>query len=235
MLIPRLDFAKHCGIESRQLSIYIKRNKVLVSENDMVDISNETNNAFYEKRKHKSKLEKELPKIELKKESTKKTVTKKEAPQPIEPVDEFEEIAENDSDDIGNSSSSNIDDDIHESYADLEKRKVFLGNKLLEERIEIERVKKDKLHGLVVPTQLVSVVFTQHSKNIASEFKNGADDWIIRIEKKLNLPREDVAKLRGELVDVINKSIKKSVETSKKQMYSIVRQYKEVRGKGERK
>lgn len=66
MLIPRLDFAKHCGIESRQLSIYIKRNKVLISENDMIDISNETNNAFYEKRKHKSKLAKDLPTIELK-------------------------------------------------------------------------------------------------------------------------------------------------------------------------
>ena len=129
----------------------------------------------------------------------------------------------------------NFDDEIQESHADLEKRKVYLGNKLLEERIEIERVKKDKLHGLVVPTQLVSVVFTQHSKNIASEFKNGADDWIIRIEKKLDLSRDDVAKIRGELVDVINKSVKKSVDTSKRQIYSIVRQYKEVRSKGERK
>lgn len=235
MLIPRLDFAKHCGIESRQLSIYIKRNKVLVSDGDMIDISNDTNNAFYEKRKHKSSLPKGLPTVELKKVPTKKVAQKKEIAHPIESVDEFEKIAESDSEEIGNSSSSDIDDEIQESHADLEKRKVYLGNKLLEERIEIERVKKDKLHGLVVPTQLVSVVFTQHSKNIASEFKNGADDWIIRIEKKLDLSRDDVAKLRGELVDVINKSVKKSVETSKKQIYSIVRQYKEVRSKGERK
>lgn len=235
MLIPRLDFAKHCGIESRQLSIYISRKKVLISENDMIDISNETNNAFYEKRKHKSKFKSNLPTVELKKVAPKKVAPKKEIAPPIESVDEFEKIAESDSEEIGNSSSSDIDDEIQESHADLEKRKVYLGNKLLEERIEIERVKKDKLHGLVVPTQLVSVVFTQHSKNIASEFKNGADDWIIRIEKKLNLSREEVASLRGGLVDVINKSVKKSVETSKKQIYSIVRQYKEVRSKGERK
>lgn len=234
MLIPRLDFAKHCGIESRQLSIYIKRNKVLVSENEMIDISNETNNAFYEKRKHKSKLETELPAVKLNRVVTKKTAPKKEVIQTTETVDEFSDIAEND-DAVNDIIGSISGDDIVESQAELEKRKVYLGNKLLEERIEIERVKKDKLHGLVVPTQLVSVVFTQHSKNIASEFKNGADDWIIRIEKKLDLSREEVASLRGGLVDVINKSVKKSVETSKKQIYSIVRQYKEVRGKGERK
>ena len=232
MLIPRLDFAKHCGIESRQLSIYIKRNKVLVSDGDMIDISNDTNNAFYEKRKHKSKLAKDLPTVELKNVPTKK---EKEVKQNVIELenDNFDSIANSDiSDNVG---ISNGDEEIEESYADLEKRKVYLGNKLLEERIEIERVKKDKLHGLVVPTQLVGVVFTQHSKNIASEFKNGADDWIIRIEKKLNLSREEVASLRGGLVDVINKSVKKSVETSKKQIYSIVRQYKEVRSKGERK
>ena len=53
-LLTKKEVADLCGLETKNLSVYITRGKVVVGENDLIDSTVDKNRAFIEKRKNKT-------------------------------------------------------------------------------------------------------------------------------------------------------------------------------------
>jgi hypothetical protein len=66
MLITRSEFAKKCNVSQAYITQYIKRGNLVVTDNNMIDISSDQNFHFLSKRieSQKSKLQ-ELPDLEI--------------------------------------------------------------------------------------------------------------------------------------------------------------------------
>ena len=116
----------------------------------------------------------------------------------------------------------------------LDRHKKQLDINKISEEIEILKVKKEKLHGEVIPTDAVKMVLVQHTKSIVSEFQTAADNLIVKIAKQKGLNLNEQAELRGYLVDQINIAAAEAITTTKKSIKTIVNEYATKRGIGER-
>lgn len=206
------DFCTLTGIKPKDLSIYVKRGKVVLS-GDLVDDTIKENIDFIKKR----------------------------AARMVESVSEKTTSVTEDHKNVSPNYSSiktYIHENRHEAPAlgivELEKIKKVLDIDKITEEIEILRKKNEKLAGESIPTDLVKVVFAQHSKSIATSFHVAADNFLMDISKKHDIDRVELAKLRGILIKKINEAIDKSIEDSKKQIYNIVVQYSDKKQQGEK-
>jgi hypothetical protein len=110
--------------------------------------------------------------------------------------------------------------------ADLEKKEIDL---------QIAKVKLAKTMGDVIPTDMVKDLFAQQFKSVTTSFHQAADNFIMDIAKRAGLKRDDIADLRGKLIEMINEGIVEAQIESKKAVRVIVKDYSEKRGVGERK
>lgn len=205
-----------CSMATNQLSVYVSRKKVVLS-GEFIDTSIPQNRDFLKRRQEKyGQKQPANPSQETKQPSK---------PNVKEPVIE--------------SSAPEIDfpddDDSGSSYAVLDKKEKALNIKKKREEIEILKVKKEKLHGVLIPTDLVKVLMAQHYKSVSTAFQHASDNLIMEMSKKKKLNRNEVAELRGHLVKIINKAVNDSIDDSKDNIKNIVSEYSERRGVGERK
>lgn len=209
-LYTRKQFYEKCGVTRGHLNMYIKRKKVLLT-NEMIDDTLQENAYFMQKC-----LEKKGTKTNV--EGVKK---------PIKPISEkiIKETKE----------AQNGDPDpeaINQYNLGLEKKRLDI--KKVEEEILIARIKREKMSGDLIPTDLVKVLFASHFKSITTSFHQAIENLISTIAKRNSLDREQVAKIRGELTKVINDAVGNSIETSKKELKNIVDEYSQKRGRGEK-
>jgi hypothetical protein len=116
---------------------------------------------------------------------------------------------------------------------EIQKRELEL--KKTEQEVELNRLKIAKLSGEVIPTDLVKVVFGQHFKSVTTAFHQGADNFISTIAKRAGMDRKDMAVMRNELIEVVNKAVKDAINDSKDSIDHIVGEYQQKRGVGEKK
>jgi hypothetical protein len=84
-----------------------------------------------------------------------------------------------------------------------------------------------------MPTDMVKIIFTQHTKSIVEEFKNAVDGILTKFSKRRDLDNAEVAEIRGELIKVINSATENAVKTSKKNIQNIISEYSETKEVGE--
>lgn len=132
----------------------------------------------------------------------------------------------------GNDEDANEDENENLHKLNLEKKKLDIER--AKEDIEIARLKKEKLSGELIPTDLVKIVFATHSKSITIGFHQAVENLISQIAKQAGLDRDQIAKIRGILIEIINKAVKNALATSKKDLRNIVAEYSQKRGIGER-
>lgn len=209
-LHTKQDFAALCSLTVSNLGNYIKRKKVILS-GDFVDDKLETNKIFLTKRS--------ISKAKLEPASAEKIL---QVAEPVLP--ELNNL--NVSDPNTNTDDMNL---VH-----LNKKKLHLENEKRQREIAILEVKKQKLHGIVIPTELVKIIFSQHFKAVTAEFQNAADNLLMEIAKRKDFNRNELAELRGQLTDIINIAINKSVDNSKKTIDNIIFEYSEKKEVGER-
>jgi hypothetical protein len=122
----------------------------------------------------------------------------------------------------------------YRSKFDLETSKKALDIEKTAEEIEILKIKKQKLQGEVIPTELVKVIFKQHSASITTSFKNGIENLILELSKSKNMTRTEVAEIRFRMTDIINDAVTESIGMSKKMIKNIIAEYSEKKDVGER-
>lgn len=197
-LYNKKEFSILCGIETKNLSVYISRKKVVLNENDLIDDKNQINAAFIIKASAKienKSVEPVVYEAKVIRNTTKNT-------------EEQEEDNENLS--IAALDRKKLELDIEKKQADLEK--VVLSN--------------SRAKGEVIPFGLIKPLITQNNQSLTTEFKNAADGIILEIAKKKDLSSIEVAELNGVLVSVINNAIRKATELSIKNLDIIIEDYK---------
>lgn len=218
-LHSRSDFAKICGLSAGNLSNYIKRGKVILS-GEYVDDKIEQNSSFLEKRlaainqNSEAGGDKSTP-------NTKDTVSDKpKVERPYIPTPNIEEP------DLPN------DDSL--SFTALSKREKKVNIQKKEEEIKLLRLKEEKIRGHVVPIDIIKNLFRLHTQSIVTAQKDGIEDLIINFSGESRISSEQIARLRGKMVEILNNAVDKAVLSTKKNISSIMSEFIEKKEVGER-
>lgn len=210
-LYKRKEFYQKCGVSKAYLTTYIGRGKVILT-GKMIDDSLPENAYFMRVR---------LDKMEANGREEGSNILEK----PSKPLTDK---------DVDGLEDSNLKDDKDGSLYKLTLEKKQLDIERAKEDIEIARLKKEKLSGDLIPTDLVKIVFATHSKSITINFHQAVENLLSQIAKQAGLERDQIAKIRGSLIGIINKGVKNAGVTSKKDLKNIVAEYSQKRGRGER-
>jgi hypothetical protein len=226
-------FADLCGIQRNKLAVYIKRGKVVCS-GDVIDDSHPVNREFIEKWQHKSGLvEEKSDAVEVDANTVTGTtdavsavanpfvgrIPKIEPPKPrpapkspnIQPPSEFMYAG---------------------NQLDAQIKSVELERKL--EDLEIAKLKRQKMAGESMPTDLVKNTISVYSRSVSRSFNNAADNLLVEFQTMADISREQVSVMRGKLNAIVNKAINDAYENAIDMVDNIVDEYSETRGKGER-
>lgn len=221
------EFCELAFITHRNFSTYVKRKKIILNTNSEVDTALAINQDFLNKRieiqkKKVLKLAEGGPE-ETKPEKKKKT---KPVPTPKAPIPEAPPVKPR---------KPSQEDEEAERQAvanySLERYKKQLEIEALENSNKIAQIKLDKLNGVVIPTELVMVIFGQHSKSMTTAFHQAAEDFVMTMAKTYDVDKTAQAGMRGDLIAIINKAVKDSLEISREQIDNIVDEYA-INGKG---
>lgn len=210
-LHTKKEFADLCGIQTKDLSNYIRRGKVILS-GDLIDMSITENSAFYEKRKTNAapvseiKLPQYPPGLDAPDYSKKKKVKYSE------PTSDLSE----------------------RSLFELTKLKLEKEIEEKDQKIELLKKRNEKMDGESIPTDLVKVLVAQLSKSMTASFQIGADNFLIEISTLLGITPTQMAELRGKLVVIINKGIEKSVAEARQNIKNIAEEYATKKEVGEK-
>lgn len=204
-LLTVKEFASMCGVTAQYVKVYHGRGKVVIGENGYVDTENELNRLFFSKRKG---------------DETPTPTVNPPAPAYIPPAI---------------NTQSNQDQGGFMTYADIEKQKAKLQLEKIANEVSLSKLKVDKLNGELIPTEMVRIVFQQHTRSIATAFKNGAENFLAEISKRKALTPTEEADIRKRLLEILNQATDDSLRESLKQVKNIVLEYSETRGRGEKK
>lgn len=230
-LFSKKEFGAMVGMNTRALSVYIKRKKVVVGDNDMIDDKHHVNADFLIRRKDDISQ----PDVQDAKESLQTNSAEEALPTPV--PDKRKAPKPGKAGKKGKPkppaprgpAKTPAQTRQAESLYQLEKEYKETGIEKTKAESELLAMKRDRLKGLVIPTDIVRMLFVQHSKAIVVGFEQGVEKLMLEIAKKARLGRNDMAELRGKLIKIINTSVDTAVETSKKNVKNLVEEYSSAR------
>lgn len=209
-IYSRKEFATKCGMATNELSVYISRRKVVVVD-DTIDTANQLNFTFFTKKQQNNEATENITRQqEINKTQTQETGKPKTRNKPRSESDQ-------------------------DYFFQLEQEQKEIQIEKAKQEVELLKIKTEKAQGVVIPTDLVKIIFSQHTKYMLVEFNNAADKMTLDISKKYGLSNAQTAELRKQLTSELNKAADKSIDESKKNIKGIVEEYTERRSIGEKK
>lgn len=205
-IFSKKEFATQCGISTSYLSVQINRGKVVLNDEKKIDTSNERNALYLEKNK-KGNIALTVDPVQ-KVQSTVKNVPTSDATK----------------EDSGEIPSFNVSERLLK-YLDTQKR---------EKEVEKLSIEIQKKRGEVIPSELIKPVFLQHNQYILMEMKNADEEMLSLMLHKYDIKSEDVAFLRAEWTKRRNACITNAISASLKGVSSIVNEFTEKKGVGQR-
>jgi hypothetical protein len=179
------EFAKLCGIVTRELAVYIKRNKVVVSEAGLIDDTNSVNKIFMESRAGRKK---------------------KDPEKVTEPTEKPKR-------------------DDREDLYDLEKQQKTVAIEAKRREMALTDARLQKMHGVLIPTDVAKMVVAQQFRELSMEIKQGIDSLLSEIGKKARLNGNQVTEFRALITKMVNESVNRAVDNSKKNVQKIVSEF----------
>jgi hypothetical protein len=214
----RAEFATICRLSSGNLSNYIKRGKVVV-DGEFIDDTAYPNSDFLQKR---------LEILQQKKEDKKQAEPDRKL-RMLRPDAEIESEKEFSSDDDEKGDFESIPG----SSAALNKKKlkVDIAKKIKETKIL--ELREQKIKGEIVPIADVSNIFQMHTQSIVTAQKDAFEELLIDLSVEARLTGDQLAKLRGKMVDILNRSVDKAIIITTKNMKVIAENFAMSREVGE--
>lgn len=112
-------------------------------------------------------------------------------------------------------------------------KKVELAKKTVDTRIAL--IKEEKMRGEVIPTEMVKILFAQHSKNTIVEFENSLDKVLTILAKEIGMNNKTISKYRGIIKKEINIAVDSTISKTKEDIINIIEEFSEKRSRGESK
>lgn len=245
-IYTRKEFSELCGMTPGNLSNYVKRGHVLPNADDMIDTSEMKNAYFFEKRRSMPPKPVKIiePKVPEVVNSENPEVAEAIISEPVEelpPIKVHPQPVNINPKKLPTKKISDANTYVDSNYDPAVVRRFELENaqkdanlrKTLKE-IAILELKEQKQRGEVIPTDIVMPIMAQHFKSVTTEFKQGAEQLLVILQAKHGFSRDQMAEYRGNLIKIINDSIKKAVAESEKSIENIVSEYSTKKGVGER-
>lgn len=204
-LYKKADFAKLCGLTTGNLTNYITRKQVIMVDG-LIDDQESKNKLFLEKRKpRENTTETSNPPASSSEGHVSET---KKKGKKVETSDN--------------------------TWAELEKKKLEL--EILKKTEEVEKLKNQnaKQQGDVIPYALIPPLFEQQARSFATNFRNGLELMLTKVQKMADLDRDQMAKLKTEQLEIINISINNSFDDMQKVVDKIAADFSQNKGVGER-
>lgn len=104
-----------------------------------------------------------------------------------------------------------------------------------EVELEQAKIKLAKARGEAIPTDLAKVVIISHFKQMTVAFHQAADNLAVEFVSILGGGRKEQAQIRDRLIVIINKSLEDGRASSALEIDNIVKEYQEIRERGESK
>jgi hypothetical protein len=219
-LHTQAEFCRLLGITKDYLKSYKKRGKIILTDNKYIDDANSINAAFVSSRKPKDELISN-------KENKKNVVAEVVVETKLDNVDVKDES------EVSSSGMSGKDLKT-QSYSNLvieEKAEKIL--KTREER-EVTRLKKEKMLGESLPIEPIKRVILLLSEAIFSVAEQEFENFIIMFGAQQGLNRTEMANMRADAMEKINKARVKAVDEAKKGVRKVQIEYSAKKGRGER-
>jgi hypothetical protein len=206
-------FAKMCGLTTGNLTVYITRKKV-VSSGDYIDDSLEINKAFLEQRA--AHLAKKVSPVAAEPEEKKLRMIRPdpqitELPNIKDPVDEDE--------DDGMEGLETL------TTPALMKRKLHVDIKKKIRETSILDLKEQKIKGEIVPVDVIKNLFSMHTQSIITAQKDGIEELLINLSVEARLTGDQLASLRGKMVQILNNAVDKAIIITQKNMKVVVNEF----------
>lgn len=204
-LLTMAEFCNICGIESKHITTYASRKKIVLS-GDYVDDANQVNQLFISKRQIQLAKKSDNPApVKGKTTSAKKTGA-------IDKKDDVEEVS---------------------GLVMLEKVKRDLDIVKKQNEIKLQEMEIKKRNGELVPTEAVKSLIIAHSESLKNSYYEAGENLIIDMSAVKQFSSVEVSELKTKLRDMVNKSLDSAIRTSKKSLTKIVDEYSEKRGVGQ--
>ncbi len=217
--LSKKELIEKCGVSYAYLSVAIARENVILTGEFIDDTKPE--NADWIKKRLDAKQKKEVAGPKVEENTGKSTVTEEE----VKKTEQFK------GGDTNSSSSSRAN---YTSKYDLETDIKVLEAEKKREEIELLRIKREKLEGQVIPTDLCEMLFKQHTKSIMTSLEQGIMLHLKNLTTKKEFSRTEQAEVRIELRKILTDSISKAVEDTSSQLENIISEYQQKKEVGEK-
>lgn len=239
--LSRKDYAVLCGCTVQKVNTYVTRNKVLVLPNKMIDTENPVNKLFQsgEKKLTKEKVEvKRAAKRETKKELKPTAVTGIGAKGKA--VDDemqgavvqlFTTPKTKEERDLDNLVKKQ---EIEEK--DYELRKTKADTEKAEHQAQLANIQVEKLMGKLIPVDLVSQILSVNIHHIYRTFENDMNNISsIYCDILAGGNRDKLSEITAKLRSRLEEVVKSTKEVSMMEIENVIKEYADVRARGERK
>ena len=216
--LSKREFAEEkCGMQTKALSVYIGRGKVLVGPDGMIDTENPVNVIFMQERQIGGKNGHDEPTVTV--ESLVAEVAA--APVVTSPKTKVKPIRE------GKVRDNGFTEGVRKKLnLDTRMKEVEIEKKLRES--QLLKNKQDRAAGKLIPTELVKGLFQNHFKAVVVSFKQGIDLMIVEIAKKKGMNINERAELKKQMIKIINGCIDDATKSSKKDIASLILEYSQT-------
>jgi len=221
-LLTRGDICEMYGLTQSYLSVNAGRKKLVITKTgdgkQLIDTNHEVNVRFFSKKKKVKELE--------------QVVFTPEPIQPAQPKIDYSPTIITTEQKVKEAKEKVInllpnEPVVNEllSISDIEKKKKLLDIQLLEEKIGIEKMKKQKMEGELIPVKLVENLVSATLKAFTNSFYQTADSLSNTIVTSLGGTREDIIEVRKKLRDEVNIGIRNGKKIATKQVDVIVEEF----------
>lgn len=213
--LTRPEFAEKCQIANKDLGNYIKRKKVILDHdmtdpdgNPMIDDSNPVNVKYYEGRMNM--LAKKAGKLPEEKKPESK-------PEPEEKVELPKKNPKSKKKQLDETTTHVTEKD----RVDLRKRKA---------EADLAEAKYKVMVGDLIPKELMKKIIIELGKSFITSYKDGAETLLQELTHRKKFSPEEKAQSRTVLVQLINDSQEKCVNTAQKKMDVLIKDWQKKNG-----
>jgi len=211
--LSKREICNKLAITEPYLNMNIKRGKVVIRSDKLIDDTNLYNSDFITRRlaDKDERLEKQRLK-ELEPEPERKISIKKE-----------DEVKEPQKERVIKPEITQVSSE--NSGYDLDKQKKKLEIEKLQKDVHLKEIELKKKQGEVIPVDVINGLISRLGKNYVTSFKNEADKYLTHVVNRTGADRETANKLKGDLVDAINSAIKETLEITTRELEAEVKNY----------
>ena len=210
MKYTKAEFCLEMGLESKELSVYLGRRKVVLNDSGEIDDSDSVNYMFMQKRKEKLKKKESLGVV-------KKNVEKAKPEIPKKPQNE-EFSRENTS---------------RNELLEMDKQKSQLALEGKRNEITIQQMEIAKKRGELIPTDIVRKLIIQQSEGTKIAYIEASENLLLIFSQKKQLTAVEVSDIKKQFIDIVNTAINNSIDITKRNMGEIVKEFSQKRGVGQ--